>query len=165
MTIMNKEQQDKQHLGLFGIYKDSYKIILSWRKIFTKITLSLILPLSFVSLIQALVSVLLYSKILDHLPQTKTLSETVYSEWVIFFAFNLLYSALPVTFLLLATAICKSFFTSIHDDDDDEVVNLNKVMMSIVRKAWAALISWHWTIYLCVYVVYFIVNSVALLFW
>ncbi|MED6131884.1 hypothetical protein PIB30_014101 [Stylosanthes scabra] len=170
MTIMNKEHEDMRHLGLFGIYKHSYKIILSWRKIFTKITLSLILPLSFMFLIQTQVSNSLFSKILNHsqqiistpqdTPQFKKLSETVSSEWVTLMAFNLLYLALSITFSLLTTSAISYtislFYSSINDDD--EVVHLKKVM-SIVPKVWARLM----TTFLCVFAAVFIYNFAAVL--
>uniref|UniRef100_A0A251S9L8 Polyadenylate-binding protein 1-B-binding protein n=1 Tax=Helianthus annuus TaxID=4232 RepID=A0A251S9L8_HELAN len=47
---MDREQEELQFLGLFGIFKESYKIIVSWRKIFAQITLTLILPLTFIFL-------------------------------------------------------------------------------------------------------------------
>ncbi|MED6150914.1 hypothetical protein PIB30_077269 [Stylosanthes scabra] len=170
MTIMNKEQQDMQHLGLFGIYKDSYKIILSWRKIFTKITLSLILPLSLMFLIQIQVSNSLFSNILNHsqqiistpqnTPQFEKLSETISSEWLTLMAFKLLYLVLSVIFSLLTTSAISHtialFYSSTHDDD--EVVNLTKVL-SIVKKIWARLM----TTFLCVFAAVFIYNFAAFL--
>ena len=63
---MDREQEEMQFLGLFGIYAESYKIILSWRKLFSQITLSLILPLSFIFLAHVEVSDLLFSKILHN---------------------------------------------------------------------------------------------------
>jgi hypothetical protein len=48
--VMEREQEEMQFLGVFGIYKEAYKIIFSWRKIFSQITLALILPLSFILL-------------------------------------------------------------------------------------------------------------------
>ncbi|KAF2294120.1 hypothetical protein GH714_007671 [Hevea brasiliensis] len=40
---MDRDQQELQFLGFFGIVKESFKIIFSWRKIFSQITLALIL--------------------------------------------------------------------------------------------------------------------------
>ncbi|GFZ04336.1 hypothetical protein Acr_16g0009600 [Actinidia rufa] len=37
---MDREQEEMQFLGLFGIYAKPYKIILSWQKPFSQITLS-----------------------------------------------------------------------------------------------------------------------------
>ncbi|KAL4204792.1 hypothetical protein AMTRI_Chr01g111570 [Amborella trichopoda] len=47
---MDREPEDMKFLGCLGIYNEAFKIILSWRKIFTRITLALILPLSFIFL-------------------------------------------------------------------------------------------------------------------
>ncbi|KAL5571895.1 hypothetical protein UlMin_021492 [Ulmus minor] len=43
---MNKELEEIQFLGIFYIYKEAYKIIFSWRKVFSQITLTLILSLT-----------------------------------------------------------------------------------------------------------------------
>ncbi|KAK4860065.1 hypothetical protein QYF36_016755 [Acer negundo] len=61
---MDREQEEMQFLGVFGIYKEAYKVILTWRKIFSQITLALILPLSFIFLAHMEVSNLLFSKII-----------------------------------------------------------------------------------------------------
>ncbi|XP_057727177.1 uncharacterized protein LOC130943353 [Arachis stenosperma] len=169
MMIMNKEQQDMQFLGLFGIYKESYKIILSWRKIFTKITLSLILPLSFMFLIQIQVSNSLFTKIINHsqqiistpqdTPQFKRLSQTVSSEWVTFLVFKVFYLALSIIFSLLTTSAISYtislFYASTYDD---EVVNLRKAI-SIVPKICARLM----TTFLCVFMALLVYNFVAVL--
>ncbi|KAG6660671.1 hypothetical protein CIPAW_03G121000 [Carya illinoinensis] len=60
---MDREQHELQFLGFFGIFKESFKIIFSWRKIFSKITLALIVPLSFIFLAQIKISYLLFSDI------------------------------------------------------------------------------------------------------
>ncbi|KAL3735560.1 hypothetical protein ACJRO7_024651 [Eucalyptus globulus] len=39
---MDKEQEDMQFLGLFGIYKESCKIRLQWKKLFAQIALTLV---------------------------------------------------------------------------------------------------------------------------
>ncbi|WJX16637.1 hypothetical protein P8452_06639 [Trifolium repens] len=72
---MDNEQEDMQFLGFFGCYKESFKIIFSWRKIFTQITLTLLLPLSFIFLFHIEVSNLIFKKIqhteeqIDHTQQ------------------------------------------------------------------------------------------------
>ncbi|KAF7127880.1 hypothetical protein RHSIM_Rhsim11G0075700 [Rhododendron simsii] len=53
---MDREQKDMQFLGLFGIYQESYKIIFNFRRIFSKISLAFILPLSLILLANIAVS-------------------------------------------------------------------------------------------------------------
>ncbi|KAK7828719.1 hypothetical protein CFP56_029993 [Quercus suber] len=62
---MDREQEDLQFLGFFGVFKESFKIIFSWRRIFSQITLALILPLSFIFLAHIQISQLLFFKILN----------------------------------------------------------------------------------------------------
>ncbi|KAL3721443.1 hypothetical protein ACJRO7_033872 [Eucalyptus globulus] len=42
---MDRDQHELQFLGFLGVYRETSKIILKWRKIFAEITLTLILPL------------------------------------------------------------------------------------------------------------------------
>ncbi|XP_030462542.1 uncharacterized protein LOC115682452 [Syzygium oleosum] len=53
---MDSEEERLRNLGFLGILKDSFKIIFSWKKIFTLITLCFILPLSVIFLVQVQVS-------------------------------------------------------------------------------------------------------------
>ncbi|KAL6316507.1 hypothetical protein AAG906_018210 [Vitis piasezkii] len=71
---MEVQQQEMKSLGVFDIYREAYKIILSRRKIFTQITFALILPLSFISLAHTLLSNTLFPKITDQ--NQKDLAET-----------------------------------------------------------------------------------------
>ena len=45
---MDTEQEKFQYLGFLGIFKEAFNITTSHKKIFTQITLSVILPLSFI---------------------------------------------------------------------------------------------------------------------
>ncbi|KAI6699860.1 hypothetical protein NL676_014184 [Syzygium grande] len=53
---MDSDEEKLQYLGFLGIFKESFKIVVSWKKIFTQITLSFILPLSILFLVQIHVS-------------------------------------------------------------------------------------------------------------
>ncbi|GKU90553.1 hypothetical protein SLEP1_g4536 [Rubroshorea leprosula] len=91
---MDSDQENMQSLGLLGIYKESCKLIFSYWKIFTKITLALILPLSFIYLARLKVYDLLNKKIwlsLEALDCTEVSTshnhkpfDLVSSEWTYF---------------------------------------------------------------------------------
>ncbi|KAF8011854.1 LOW QUALITY PROTEIN: hypothetical protein BT93_I0093 [Corymbia citriodora subsp. variegata] len=53
---MDGDEEKLRYLGFLGIFKESFKIISSWKKIFTQITLLFILPLSVIFLVQVQVS-------------------------------------------------------------------------------------------------------------
>lgn len=57
---MDAKQEEMKLLCFFDIYRESYKMILWWRKIFSQITLTLILPMCFFFFVQILVSESLY---------------------------------------------------------------------------------------------------------
>ncbi|KAJ9675122.1 hypothetical protein PVL29_024177 [Vitis rotundifolia] len=71
---MEVEHEEMKSLGVFGIYRKAYKIILPWRKIFTQIILAYILPLLFISLVNTHLSNPLLPKIVDQ--EKKDLAET-----------------------------------------------------------------------------------------
>ncbi|KAL1309806.1 hypothetical protein HN51_052514 [Arachis hypogaea] len=157
---MDKEQEEMQFLGLFGIYKESYKMIIAWRKIFTKITLSLILPLSFIFLIHIEISDVLFRKIMHNsqemietpqgTSQYNKLSDMVSSEWVTFFLFKIVYFTFLLIFSLLSTSAVVYTVASIYTSRE---VTFKKVM-SVVPKVWKRLM----VTFLCAFCVFFLYN-------
>ncbi|CAL5348515.1 unnamed protein product [Camellia sinensis] len=121
---MDREQEEMQFLGLFGIYVESYKIIIAWRKIFSQISLALILPLSFIFLAHMEVSALLFSKIHHHEYQLRgtpdgtqkhdKLSDLVSSEMAILWLFRLAYFTCFLILSLLSTAAVVYTIASIY---------------------------------------------------
>ncbi|XP_042065262.1 uncharacterized protein LOC121808739 [Salvia splendens] len=108
------EQEELQFLGLFGIYKKTFTLIFKLRKTFTQLTLTLILPLSFIYLAQERVSEILFWKIrfnefLLHEASPGTLkhdrlSKLVTKEWAEYILLKLAYFALILVFSLLSTS-------------------------------------------------------------
>ncbi|KAJ6730573.1 PROTEIN putative-RELATED [Salix viminalis] len=103
-----------QFLGVFGIFQEAYKIIFSCRKIFSQITLALILPLSFIFLAQIEVSNVLFGEIINNEVELQgieagtkrynKLSDHISSEFAYFCVFKVAYLILSVVFSLLSTA-------------------------------------------------------------
>ncbi|XP_030520102.2 uncharacterized protein LOC115733600 [Rhodamnia argentea] len=60
---MDREQEERRSLGFFVVVKESIKIIFTWRKIFSQITLSFILPLALIFLAHMEISAILLAKI------------------------------------------------------------------------------------------------------
>ncbi|KAF8011853.1 hypothetical protein BT93_I0092 [Corymbia citriodora subsp. variegata] len=56
LSKMDSDEEKLRYLGFLGIFKESFKIISSCKKIFTQITLLFILPLSIIFLVQVQVS-------------------------------------------------------------------------------------------------------------
>ncbi|KAJ0829209.1 hypothetical protein HanLR1_Chr00c0026g0693731 [Helianthus annuus] len=111
---MDREQEQMQFLGLFGIFKESYKTIISWRKIFTQITLTLILPLTFIFLAHIEISNLLVQNIEQtefekedtqlYTERYNNLSDTLSSELITFILFKVAYIVVFLILSLLSTA-------------------------------------------------------------
>ncbi|XP_057495636.1 uncharacterized protein LOC130780631 [Actinidia eriantha] len=162
---MDKEQEEIQFLGFLGLFKESSNIISSWRKIFTQITLALILPLSFLFLAHLEISDLLFAKILhdedalDHTrsenPNYSKISELLSSEWTAFWIFKIIYFLFFLILSLLSTAAVVYTIACVYTSKE---INLKRVI-SVVPKVWKRLmITFIWN-----FIVVFIYNILALL--
>ncbi|KAL2339698.1 hypothetical protein Fmac_007638 [Flemingia macrophylla] len=157
------EQEKMQFLGFFGVYRESYKLIFSWKKIFSQITLTLILPLSFIFLIHIQVSDALFGKIADDTenltetprgtPQHQKLLDLISSDWTTFFVFKLVYFILLLIFSLLSTSAVVYTVASFYTAKD---VSFNKVI-SVVPKVWKRLML----TFLCTVVAFILYNVMA----
>ncbi|KAI3870154.1 hypothetical protein MKW92_015480 [Papaver armeniacum] len=152
---MDREPEELQFLGFFGIYHEAYNIIVSWRKIFSQITLAFILPLSFIYLAQIETSDLIFSKIMHNertlewtrsgSPMYDHIQDRLTSEWTAFWIFKVLY----LVFLLVL-----SLFFNIGGC----LYNCFKVI-SVVPTVWKRLmITFLWT-----FLIMFLYNFVSLL--
>ena len=168
---MEVQQQEMKSLGVFDIYREAYKIILSRRKIFTQITFALILPLSFISLAHTLLSNTLFPKITDQ--NQKDLAETQVPNSNYANIFDLLSSISASYWVLQAAYTIFSFILSLLSTSaivytmaciySGREVTF-KLVMSVVPKVWKRLMVTFFTIFLalCTYhVVAFLVLALV----
>lgn len=142
---MDRDQEEMQFLGLFGIYIESCKLIFQCRKIFSQITLALILPLSFIFLAHEKISQMLYWKLRFNeyrLESTQTgtykynkLSDLVTSEWITYILFKATYLTFLLIFSLLSTSAVVYTVASVYTSRE---ITFKKVM-SVVPKVWKRL--------------------------
>ncbi|KAF5480596.1 hypothetical protein F2P56_001332, partial [Juglans regia] len=168
--IMDREQEDLQFLGFFGIFKESFKIIFSWRRIFSRITLSLVLPLSIIFLAHLQISHILFFKILynqearnytrKNSPRYAQLSDIISSEWVAFWLFKFVYFTFLLILSLLSTAAVVYTIASIYTAKE---ITFRKVM-SVVPKVWKRLmVTFLWSF--AIVLVYNIASGVLFFLW
>ncbi|XWS23634.1 hypothetical protein CRYUN_Cryun28dG0031700 [Craigia yunnanensis] len=160
---MDREQEEMQFLGFFGIHKESFKAIYAWRKIFSNIALSLILPLSFIYLVHMEVSSLFFRKIdhneieLDHTrsgtPKYEKLSDLISNELAYFYLFKAAYFTLVFIFSHLSTAAVVYTIACIYTAREFTF----KKVMSVVPKVWKRLM----VTFLCIVVAMFFYHVVA----
>ncbi|KAL2467831.1 hypothetical protein Fot_51356 [Forsythia ovata] len=167
---MDREQEEMQFLGLFDIYLESYKIIFRWKKIFTQITLSLILPLAFIFLAHEEVSEILYWRIRiterqlrwakTGTPKYEKLSDLSSSEWAFYMIFKAVYFTFLLIFSLLSTSAVVYTVACIYTARE---ITFKKVM-SVVPKVWKRLM----VTFLCTFFAFFaynIVFALTLILW
>ncbi|KAG6624330.1 hypothetical protein I3843_16G020700 [Carya illinoinensis] len=162
---MDMEQEDMQFLGIFGVYREAYKIILSWRRILSQITLAFVIPLAFIYLVHMDVSDLLFSRIIhneivldetrDGTPKYNKLSDVVTSEWITFWLFKAAYFTFLLIFSLLSTSAVVYTIACIYTGRE---VTFKKVM-SVVPKVWKRLM----VTFICTFIAFFVYNIVAFL--
>ncbi|KAI3803837.1 hypothetical protein L1987_31999 [Smallanthus sonchifolius] len=161
---MDKPQEEMQFLGLFGIYKETIKTIISWRKIFTQITLTFILPLAFIFLAHMEVSNVISRKISHtdfekHIARPGTLrysklTDALRSEWITYWLLKATYFTFLVVFSLLSTSAVVYTTACMYTSRN---VTFTSVL-SVVPKVWKRLV----VTFLCAFVVYFIYNMLAI---
>ncbi|KAL3844754.1 hypothetical protein ACJIZ3_002157 [Penstemon smallii] len=135
---MDREQEEIQFLGFFGILKESHNIISSWRKIFTQITLSLIIPLSFIYL-----GTRYYNKISNILSSELTSYILFKIGYLIFFIILALLSTSAVVYTIACIYTAKGLTF--------------KKVMSVVPKVWKRLmVTFIWS-----FVIIFVYNFVS----
>ncbi|GAB2279162.1 hypothetical protein Dimus_013816 [Dionaea muscipula] len=158
---MDREQEELQFLGFFGIFRETIAIIGRTSKIFTKITLTLILPLSFVFLANIYLSLLLTSKIIHNeaaldaaahqgSPSSyyDAVSSRISSEWTAFWLIKAAYLLFLLIFSLLSTSAVVYTVASSYTAKD---ITFPKVI-SVVPKVWKRLM----VTFLCSFAVVFV---------
>ncbi|XP_057451333.1 uncharacterized protein LOC130743209 [Lotus japonicus] len=161
---MERDQENMQFLGLVGVYKESYMIMISWKKIFSLITLILILPLSVIFLFMEVSphfcgDISYYSKphFVPRIHPRHT-DETISSQLLSFILFKLEYFVVFVLmgcFSLHPTSAVVYTVTSVYTDGSDGVT-FNKVM-NIVPKVWKRLVI----TFVCTILAFFVYNVVV----
>lgn len=136
-----------QFLGFIGVFAEAKKLVTSQRRIFSQITLSLILPLSLLVLIHTQISNRLLKTLvsdedgLENSPAGTAvhdrLSRAVVSEWARFLLFKAVYFTLLLALSLLSTAAVVYAVASVYAAKND--LSFSKIM-TVVPKVWKRLI-------------------------
>ncbi|KAF8018984.1 hypothetical protein BT93_H3765 [Corymbia citriodora subsp. variegata] len=151
---MDREQEEMQFLGFFGIIKESIKIIFTWRKIFSQITVALIFPLSLIFLAYIEISDLLFGKISqDELklngaeadtPKYNKLLDLVTSDLIELWLFKAAYLVLYLIFSLLSTSAVVYTIACVYTSQS---ITFGRVM-SVVPKVWKRLmVTFVWSFF------------------
>ncbi|KAI6691864.1 hypothetical protein NL676_019574 [Syzygium grande] len=155
-----------QLLGFFGIIKESTKIIFTWRKIFSQITLALVLPLSFIILAYSQISDFLVEKIqhdqhaLNHVkansPKNNKLANLVTSDIIELCLSTVVYYVLVLIFSVLSTSTVVYTIACVYTS---RCISFGRVM-SVIPKVWKRLmITYLWSfLAVSIYIVSIIVT-------
>ncbi|XP_077224921.1 uncharacterized protein LOC143858166 [Tasmannia lanceolata] len=152
---MDREPEELQFLGFVGIYKEAYKSVSTCRRLFSQITLALILPLSFIFLAHIQISDLIFTKIVNNeaaLDYTQSGSPTqdkilnrLSSEWTAFLLFKAAYLLFVLVFSLLSTSAVVYTIACLYTAKDVTF----RTVISIVPKVWMRLmVTFLWNFFI-----------------
>ncbi|KAI3689421.1 hypothetical protein L2E82_47378 [Cichorium intybus] len=161
-TAMDRSEEDMKSLGFFGIFKQSFKTIFSWKKIFAQITLTLILPLTIVFLAHMEISHHLFLNIgtnsyLQVDPDYDDGRRTSATDWLYYALFKIAYFIFFIAFSLLSTAAVVFTIASIYTDRE---IIFRKVM-KVVPKVWKRLFVTFASI-IMTFFIYDVIGGIAL---
>nr|XP_043606544.1 uncharacterized protein LOC122578614 [Erigeron canadensis] len=146
---MDRNEEDMKNIGFFGIFKQSFKTIFKYTKLFTQITLTFILPLSIIFLAHTTISNRFFSRIensyLDNYDYNRR--NVTVSDWLYFWLFKVIYFTFLTVFSLLATAAVVFTIASVYADRDVVFRHVFKV----VPRIWKRLVVTFVVIYLAMF--------------
>lgn len=149
---MEIEQEQAQNLDIFGVIKESIKVVVSWKPIFGQITLLHILPLSIIFLSHIWISEWLFGEILydeDLLLFTREGSTTyndmvdlIHTEKMLFIIFTIIYYIFVIIFSLISTSAVVYTIACIYTEKDLTF----KKLMRVVPRVWQRLmVTFMWS--------------------
>ncbi|XP_023753616.1 uncharacterized protein LOC111901977 [Lactuca sativa] len=159
---MDRSEEDMKSVGFFGIFKQSFKTIFSWKKIFAQITLTLILPLTIVFLAEMEISHHVFLNIetnsfLQFEPNDYDGNRTSAMDWLYYLLFKIAFIILLTVFSLLSTAAVVFTIASIYTDRE----TLFRNAMKVVQKVWKRLLVTFVFIYIALFI-YDVIGSVVI---
>ncbi|XP_071694298.1 uncharacterized protein [Rutidosis leptorrhynchoides] len=156
---MDRTEQDMKFVGFFGIIKQSFKSIFSSKKIFTQLTLTSILPLTVIFIVQFELAHHFFWRIENNsLPyDTNDSRESTALEWLYYVIFKIIYVILLTLFSVLATSTVVFTTASVYVDRDVVFPNV----MKVVPRVWKKLVVTFGWIYLTAFV-YDVITEVVI---
>ncbi|OUZ99444.1 hypothetical protein BVC80_1801g14 [Macleaya cordata] len=134
---MNREQSELRSVGFFGIYKEAYKITVSRKKLFSQITLVLVLPLSILYLSQIQIS---------NFIQTKTYRHHETSRWIAYGITEAIYIIFLFIFSLLSTSVVSYTIACIYTSK--EIMTFKKVISVVPRLCMRLMVTFLWCFFI-----------------
>ncbi|KAM7257251.1 hypothetical protein ACFE04_012992 [Oxalis oulophora] len=131
---MDRAQEELQFLSSSGVFKQSFTLIFKWKKIFTQITLALILPLFLIALVRSHIEntfIDKFNKDFDNYTQSEAIKKIV-----LFIVFEILYVTFLILFSLLSTSAVVYTIACIYAAKE---ITFKKVM-SVVPRVWKRLL-------------------------
>ncbi|KAI3825856.1 hypothetical protein L1987_07547 [Smallanthus sonchifolius] len=133
---MDIDQAKMQNVGFFGLYKESIKTIFAWKKIFAQITLTFLLPVSFLFLAQIIIADILHWRI-DHYE----LYENHYYyhrresfAWIGYLIFKFVYFTFLSLYSPLSIAAIVYTIATVYTGGDVALKNVFKIMPRVWKR-------------------------------
>jgi hypothetical protein len=161
---MDCEPEELQFLSLVGIFRESSKLIHSWRNLFARIAVSLVLPLSLLFLLHIQISYYLFSSIdsddsaLDRAAPDSAAEHRILqrlaSDWMKLMIFKGVYLVALLVLAMLSTAAAVYSVASIYSAKE---LSFSRVL-SVVPKVWRRLMA----TFVAAFILLFAYNTLAI---
>ncbi|XP_076919376.1 uncharacterized protein LOC143580156 [Bidens hawaiensis] len=158
-TTMDRAEQDMKLVGFFGIFKQSFITIFTSSKIFTKITLTTILPLTIIFLAHMMISDRFFFRIENNYEQYSSYKNMTITYLLYYILFKVVYLTLLAVFSVLSTTAIVFTMASVYTDRD---VVFQKVMTLVVPNVWKKLFITFVIIYFTLFIYNIILFVVVL---
>lgn len=172
---MDVKEDNLQFLGFNGIYTEAYKIIISWKKIFTQIALAIFLPLSLIFLAHIVFTYMYFERLVGY---NYWLYNTEYnqvgreyynksldlasSELIACWLFHIAYRTFALTFSCPSTFVVVFIISCIYTGREDDVTF--RRVRTVIPKIWKRLkVTFWWA--LLTFLSYYCFVSLGLLAW
>ncbi|KAJ0751475.1 hypothetical protein HanLR1_Chr05g0193811 [Helianthus annuus] len=147
---MNTPEEQMKDLGFFGIFTHTFKAIFSRKKLFTQITLTLILPLTLIFLAHYQISNRFFSRLESSYIiayDTRYRSITL-TDWLHYWLFKIIYFTFLLIFSLLSTAAVVFTVASAYADRDVTFRRLIKIVPNIWKKLFITFVFIYFTLFI-----------------
>lgn len=149
---MEIEQEQAQNLDIFGVIKESINVVVSWKTIFSQITLLHIFPLSIIFLSHIWISEWLFGEILydedlllftrEGSPTYNDIVDLIHTEKMLFIIFTILYYIFVIVFSLISTSAVVYTIACIYTEKELTF----KKLMRVVPRVWQRLmVTFMWS--------------------
>ncbi|KAD4386299.1 hypothetical protein R6Q59_009547 [Mikania micrantha] len=133
---MDRTHEAMKSIGFFGIFNQSFKTIFNSKKLFTQISLTLILPLTIIFLAHIQISNHFFWRVENNYLTYyySTYHNVTVADWLYYWLFKIIYFTFLTVFSLLSTAAVVFTVASVYSDREITFRQVMKIVPNVWKK-------------------------------